>query len=105
VATTPGGALEVEDRLLSCVSITVRSETTSTVSNTFRCAASCRSARKCADQAMEFVFPEPGRVLDEVAPARPLGEHRGHEGAGGVELVVPGEGHTGDLLLGVALRD
>ena len=39
--------------------MTVRSEMTSTESKTLWSFASWSSARKCADHAMEFVFPEP----------------------------------------------
>ena len=39
--------------------MTLRSDTTSTVSKTLAPASSCSSARKCAVQAIELVLPDP----------------------------------------------
>jgi hypothetical protein len=105
VATTP--VVRWKSKIASCswASMTLRSETTSTVSNSLRCSASCRSARKWAVQAMELVLPEPGRVLDQVLPAGPSSSTVADQLPGDVELVVAGEDDGLDLLLRVPLGD
>ena len=59
VATTPVVRWNSNSASCSCASSTLRSLTTSTLSKTLRCWSSCRSARKCAAQAIELVLPEP----------------------------------------------
>ena len=71
VATTPVVRSKSKIASCNCESITLRSETTSTESNSFLCCASCRSARKCADQAMEFVLPEPAECWIRYLPPGP----------------------------------
>ncbi len=58
VATTP--VVRSKSKIASCnwLSSTLRSDTTSTLSNTFL-SSRCRSARKCAVQAIELVLPDP----------------------------------------------
>ena len=105
VATTP--VVRSKSKIASCswASITLRSEMTSTVSNTFLCSASCRSARKCAVQAIELVLPEPAECWTRYLRARPVREHGGLQLARDVELVVAREDDARDLLLLVALGD
>ena len=105
VATTPVVRSKSKIASCSCVSITLRSETTSTVSNTFWCCASCRSARKCAVQAMEFVLPEPAECWIRYLPPGPSRQHRRLQLARGVELVEAREDDALDLLLLVPLGD
>ena len=84
-------------------SITLRSETTSTVENSFLSLASCRSARKCAVQAMELVLPEPAECWIRYLPPAPSASTAADQLSGGVELVVAGEDELFDLLLLVLL--
>jgi len=60
-SSTP--AVRSKSKIASCnwSSSTVRSETTNTVSNSFSWLALCKSARKCADHAIELVLPEPAK--------------------------------------------
>jgi len=71
VATTPLVRWKSKRASWSCESITVRSETTSTVSKTFLFCALCSSARKCAVQAMELVLPEPAECWTRYLPPGP----------------------------------
>ena len=71
VATTPVVRSKSKIASCNCESITLRSETTSTVSNSFLCSASCRSARKCAVHAMELVLPEPAECWIRYLPPGP----------------------------------
>ena len=105
VATTPVVRWKSKSASCSCASITLRSETTSTVSNTFLCSASCSSARKCAVQAMEFVLPEPAECWIRYLPPGPSAQHGRLQLARDVELVVAREDDLLDLLLLVALGD
>ena len=57
--TTPVVRWKSNSASWSCESITLRSDTTSTVSNTLLLCASYSSARKCAVHAMKLVLPEP----------------------------------------------
>ncbi len=59
VATTPVVRSKSKMASCNCASSTVRSDTTSTLSNSFLCSVSCKSARKCAVQAIELVLPDP----------------------------------------------
>jgi hypothetical protein len=70
-ATTPTVRSKPKIASCNCVSITVRSDTTSTASNTLLLFASCRSARKCADHAIELVLPDPAECwIRYLPPAR-----------------------------------
>ena len=91
VATTPVVRSKSKSASCSCASITLRSETTSTVSNTFLFCASCRSARKCAVQAIEFVLPEPAECWIRYLPPGPSAQHGRLQLARRVELVEAGE--------------
>jgi hypothetical protein len=70
-ATTP--CVRSKDMMASrsWSSSTVRSEITITVSKTFWSLASCRSARKCAVQAIELVLPEPAECCIRYLPPGP----------------------------------
>ena len=59
VTTTPCVRSKAASASCNCPSITLRSETTMTVEKSFWSLASCRSARKCAVQAIELVLPDP----------------------------------------------
>ena len=104
VATTPVVRSKSKSASCSCASITLRSETTSTVSNSFSCLASCRSARKCADHAMELVLPEPAECWIRYLPPAPSSQHGGLQLPRGVELVIARKDDACDLLLLVLLR-
>ena len=71
VATTPLVRWKSKSASWSCESMTVRSETTSTVSKTFLAWASCSSAKKWAVQAMELVLPEPAECWMRYLPPGP----------------------------------
>ena len=62
-----------------------------TVENSFLCSASCRSARKCAVQAIELVLPEPAECWIRYLPPAPSAQHRGLELPRRVELVIARE--------------
>ncbi len=70
-ATTPVVRWKSKIASWSWASSTVRSEITSTVSNTLVSAPSCRSAKKWAVQAMELVLPEPAECWIRYLPPTP----------------------------------
>ena len=92
VATTPMVRSKPQIASCNCWSITLRSETTRrcrTASSSF---ASCRSARKCAVQAMEFVLPEPAECWIRYLPPAPSSRPR-PQLPRRVQLVVAREDH------------
>ncbi len=67
-----GGPLEIEDGVLQLLVDDIAvADTTITESKTFRFSASCRSAKKCAVHAIEFVFPEPAECWIRYLPPVP----------------------------------
>ena len=103
VATTPCVRSKSESASCNCPSITLRSETTITVEKSFWSLASCRSARKCAVQAIELVLPDPAECWMRYLPPAPSSQHRRAQLPRGVELVIAGEDELRDLLLLVFL--
>ena len=105
VATTPLRALEVEDRLLQLAvdHVAVGDDDDGREQLLVRRVVQVgEEMRRPRDRVG---LARAGRVLDQVFPARPFGEHGGAQLAGGVELVIAGEDQRLDLLLRVPLRD
>ena len=105
VATTP--LVRSKSKMASCSCVV---QSTCGRSPPARCrtaygsVASCRSARKCAVQAIELVLPLPALCwIRYLCPA--LGQHGGLQLARGIELVVTREDEARHLLLAVALGD
>ena len=71
VVTTPVMRWKSKMASCNCWSITLRSLTTRTESKTFLWSASCRSAKKCAVHAIEFVLPEPAECWIRYLPPAP----------------------------------
>ena len=72
VATTPWSARSRRSLPATAGRSRCGRDTTSTESKTFLCCASCRSARKCADQAIELVLPEPAECWIRYLPPAPF---------------------------------
>ena len=105
VATTP--VVRWKSKRASCnwESITVRSETTSTVSNIFLCLRIVQLGEKMRGPGDGVGLARARRVLHQIFAARAVRQHGGLELARHIKLVVAGEDDLLDLLFLVPLGD